>query len=346
MAAVGTMDVEDGREAKRACTKSKEEVETERQKQLEAVPKEMGFMKEMMSSQFFIVDSIQQMNGGLFGLQAKVQETTTAVNDLKQTVDDHAARLRALEQGAGSGSSNGGGGGDGRRPPSEASSMWGGSVGNTRGRYTPAWIEVKGWVSNWNDAATRSKEFLPTSEMEKFFKNLLGMLCEDDQNAIDIKRSEQANGSRYMFGSFKFWFKANTSSDAAWIIQKRWKALYDNPDERPKMFVGMANTPQKVRFQMDSPPWKRAHIKAVGRFCGAFKQYVGTAIDIRAELGPPKTFMWTKPSDRMVRSICIAEYSETSGRWLIYTDMWDSMRQTLGLMATGPDAATQMSRVN
>eukprot|EP00959_Pyramimonas_sp_CCMP1952_P075863 1585757-Pyramimonas_sp.AAC.2 len=70
--------------------------------------------------------------------------------------------------------------------------------------FSPSYIELKGWVTDWNDRDRRSQEMLMWDDV----KVIIGIitthcLSEDDRVHVCVDGAERINAGRYMFGSAK-----------------------------------------------------------------------------------------------------------------------------------------------
>eukprot|EP00959_Pyramimonas_sp_CCMP1952_P006209 129986-Pyramimonas_sp.AAC.1 len=59
--------------------------------------------------------------------------------------------------------------------------------------FTPAFIELKGWVTNWNDRTARSEQMLLWSDCKQIVDNVIKILGEDDATYICPDTTERVN---------------------------------------------------------------------------------------------------------------------------------------------------------
>ena len=69
-------------------------------------------------------------------------------------------------------------------------------------------------------------------------------------------------------------------------------------------------------------------MKAVARYCGAFRTATANQVDIqiRGEMGPPRSHVWTVAT-ATVRPLCIGEFTTATNRWSIPVPSFDLLKQ-------------------
>eukprot|EP00959_Pyramimonas_sp_CCMP1952_P043458 908778-Pyramimonas_sp.AAC.1 len=96
---------------------------------------------------------------------------------------------------------------------------------------------------------------------------------------------ERINAGRYMFGSANIKFKPGTDRDIIWRAKRCIDLVTVPPAKRPAPPPGtqiaasqclIENMKQKInpellKVSVECPAWKKGHVKAVGRFCGALR---------------------------------------------------------------------------
>ena len=255
-------------------------------------------------------------------------------------------QLQQIREGSGAGSTSttasGAGGGGGGGPPGG-----GGGGGYSRGSnsyFNPSYVEMKGWVTDWNDQILRGSQMLPWADVEQLIKNLLETLPVDDEirSKYDEAKTIRLNGGRYMFGNIRIGFQDGTQREVLWKFKKWIDSIVvptaDRPQPPPGLTVpdaqtliqnlGTALDPHRIRTTVEAPPWKKDHVQAVGRFYGAWKSQTSTlvAIDVRGELGPPRSQMWTK-STQNCAPMCLATFTTVTGLWTIHAATWARLVQ-------------------
>ncbi len=240
--------------------------------------------------------------------------------------------LRQARNGSGAGSdvsrSTAGGGSGGGGPP-------GLSFSSRFQDFTPTYIELKGWVTNWSDHGARAEQLLTWSDCQKLIDNCLERCNQLEKDAVDREATERINSGRYMFGSVKISFKPNTSRDLLWTIKKKWDAITRNTVDGhnglplPAVLTeGLAiQFPgSNLRVQIECAPWKRDHVKAVARFCGAFRTMTQqhAQIEVRGEIGPPRSLIWTVAKGAL-RPINIATFTSARNTWEVHEPQWQQV---------------------
>eukprot|EP00959_Pyramimonas_sp_CCMP1952_P132927 2779163-Pyramimonas_sp.AAC.1 len=86
--------------------------------------------------------------------------------------------------------------------------------------FTPTYIELKGWVTNWNDRTARSEQMLMWSDFRQLADNVIKILGEDDAAYICPDATGRVNAGRYMFGSVKIKFKHGADRDVIWRVKR------------------------------------------------------------------------------------------------------------------------------
>eukprot|EP00959_Pyramimonas_sp_CCMP1952_P049170 1027066-Pyramimonas_sp.AAC.1 len=166
-----------------------------------------------------------------------------------------------------SGPSSGGAPGPPSRPGSVANSSY----------FTPSYIELKGWVTNWNVRTNRSEQMLMWSDSKQIVENVTKSLGEDAATYICPDASERVNAGRFMFGSFNIKFKHGTDHDVIWRVERdidRVAAAVENRVPPPPgvivqpphvLVTGVSQKfePTLIRVTVECPSWKRDHVKAV-----------------------------------------------------------------------------------
>ena len=86
--------------------------------------------------------------------------------------------------------------------------------------------------------------------------------------------------------------------------------------------------PERFKFLVDAPPWKRLHIKAVSKFQGAAKAvFFPKEIPFKGEMGPPKSSILVNAPNS--KPCLLAEWKGAG--WEIFEQQWELMKQTFNL---------------
>lgn len=229
-----------------------------------------------------------------------------------------------------------------------------------RKSWRPQYIEVKGWVSNWKCPAARSSQMIMYADLQKILDNMTGTLKPEDRNMVCVDRTNRLNAGRTLFGSARLGFKQGMDSEAIWRIKKFLDVVVQPPAQRagtpdpwwpspiPTGDVLIANVqqeglaPERFKFLVDAPPWKRPHIKAVSKFQGTAKGvFFPKEIPFKGEMGPPKSSILVTPPG--AKPFLLAEWKGAS--WEIFEEQWELMKQTFKLADVSTDQfKTELSK--
>ena len=307
--------------------------------------------------QKFLVDNMANFGKGQIEIESRTMQIESRTKKIEAHQEKQDTRIANLEEQiknivAGTTAAGSSGGSDG------GGSTHGGASGfnwkRERITFTPTFVEVKGWVQNWNCPNARSQQMLGQQDSERLVANIKGMLSDTQRGLIDVEATERANSGRFKYGSIKLKFKTGTPSDELWNVQKLLKCIQTPTAQRvagppglnvqsqqlpaPETFkTGLAvDIPiERLKFGVESAPWKVGHIKAVGRFVGIFQPQVqGGPVTLRGETGPPKSYMWTVPPSTDRRALQIAEYSDRTFRWTVFQSTWEIMMNSYGVTTT------------
>ena len=204
------------------------------------------------------------------------------------------------------------------------------------------------------------------NDVSMLFKNVYAMLAPDDQALIDQDRTDRLNGGRTMYGSCRLGFKPGTDGDILWRIKKQLDQylipVADRPniEEAPQMIqpspeaflIGMSQLIpiEQLRVVVDCQPWKRPHVKTVGRFQGILKNLastVGKQISLKGEMGPPKSAIWVVAPAQ--RPLLLAEFNRSKApehvdKWEVYGEAWKEMCRIYGVELSLHDFKAELSR--
>ena len=80
--------------------------------------------------------------------------------------------------------------------------------------------------------------------------------------------------------------------------------------------------PERFKFLVDAPPWKRPHIKAVSRFQGIAKAvFFPKEVPFKGEMGPPKSTILVNVAPK---PYLLAEWKGDG--WEIFEQQWETMK--------------------
>lgn len=193
---------------------------------------------------------------------------------------------------------------------------------------------------------------LDWADCDKLIQNCMNQGTESEKDSVDVEGTRRINTARYMFGSVKIKFKSNTSRDVVWSFKKRLDNIIKNTEEcvpLPALLVdglALAFLGSSLKVSVECAPWKRDHVKAVGRFCGAFRSVTQAqvVINIRGEIGPPRSKIWTVAT-QAVRPINIATFTTTTNTWVVDEPSFEQMKAAFpGLTVTKEALEAEVSR--
>ena len=128
-----------------------------------------------------------------------------------------------------------------------------------------------------------------------------------------------------MHASLRIKFKAGTDKDTLYVAQHISMKLNEDLALRMGLFTTMTSPLLRIRFRVESPPWKIPHNQAVGRFYGEWAK-LHSAVAVKGTVGAGKTpsTMWTDVVDG--KRLQFAEFRATefggSGQWQLYPEVW------------------------
>ena len=256
-------------------------------------------------------DKTDKTDKAVSELAAKTERTDKAVSE---AVDRIAALEEKMRQG----------------PPSNASS----STRAGSSHFAATFVEAYGWVEDWTNAETRSKTTLSDRNAAQLISNMLAVLDSKDsllKAKVDELGTLRLQGSRPSYASVRVKFVAGTEGDDLWAAKKIWENAWNDAAQKPKMILDITVPPQRVKFRVESAPWKAPHLQAIGRFHGVWSKNVTTRlIQIKGMAGGGRTpsEMWTDPDEQGNRKqlgefTAGGEYGGT-GQWRIFKNAWDN----------------------
>ena len=299
-----------------------------------------------------IRETVEATKSDIKRMDGVLAEHTTRMDETDKRMDELEKTLKTLQNGsaistfsAGSGPPDGGGGGSGGRT-----------------QFSPTYIEIKGWVTDWANHQNRCAQMLTFDDAMILLNNISKVIAPDDQAFLSKEGTERINSGRYMFGSCRIKFLPMTDREVLYRTMKLLKIIVTPTAQRaplpegttipdPNVLIaGMAQVidPTLLRFNIESAPWKRDHVRAVGRFCGAWRnvcQRHNLVLEVRGEVGPPKSNMWVKAQgDRLLRPICIAEFG-AGQTWTIHETQWGQLQAKFPtLTITAPAFEIEVNR--
>jgi len=367
MAAVDALMGEDAAISNKRA-RSQEEMDQRKQ----ALDNEPDAFKKMMMQHVWNTEESNET------LKAVMETTKTDIKKIDGTLKDHSERMNRSDARAdlmeqqikklvagssmastsgGTGDNNGGGSSNVRSNLNPGQS--GPSI------FTPSFVEIKGWVTDWSHQANRTAQMIPWADAYQLIQNLVGTLAKADADQVDLTKTERLNGGRYMYGSVRIGFKDGTCRDTLWSVKSRADQICKPVNQRapglgiPRGYEALeAPAPTSLTENLDAtidatrlrtvvecPPWKKDHVKAVARFCGTWRSLTQSLvnIEIRGEIGPPRSQIWTKAT-ALVKPICFAEFTTATGVWRIHADSF--ARIVAAYPALTVPSATLVDEVN
>jgi len=349
--------------------RNREEVLAERKAALEGKDGMQSLLLQMMHKMDDNTERIQDAIGvqgtKIDNVQAQVQKQGVTISNLETSVqglETKHNRLETIVQGL-----------QGQVRAGSVASDASTRPDNTRtGRYqapgttyfSPTYVELKGWVTNWSDRDRRSQEMLMWEDVKVLIDNITNhCLSEDDRVHVCVDGTERINAGRYMFGSAKIKFKPGTDRDIIWRVKRCIDLVTVPPAKRPAPPPGIqiaapqclienmkqVINPESIKVSVECPEWKRDHVKAVGRFCGTIRSMctqIGIeVIAVRGEMGPPKSTIWTVPTTAAPRPMLLAEFTTTRATWEVSSETVDRLHQLIpAFTKTKADIETEVNR--
>ena len=268
-----------------------------------------------------IVEEQRQL---LQGLNDRSERTEKAVGDLQKRQADDSARITRLEEQMKNG------------PPS----IGGASTrsGANSKDFSATYVEAYGWVEDWSSAEARNQTSISDRNAYQLVTNMLAVLERKDpplRAKVDEIASSRAQGSKPTYASVKVKFVAGAESDELWCAKKIWENAWNDASQKPQMVDSMVgygpNFLQRVKFRVESAPWKTPHLQAIGRFHGVWGREASLRlIQLKGTAGSGSTpsEMWTSPADNGNRTqlgeFCAGGPYGGSGQWRILKTNWDA----------------------
>jgi len=326
-------------------------INSEENKNIQALLK-MGFSTH---------DTVGELKTSLAAQGERIETVETAIKAQGDRIDLQNNKISLLEQMVQS-----------RAGSADGSSPEGRLSGDTtaadlaRRQWKPQYIELKGWVKDWRNVQLRNDQMIVYKDVSVLLKNVYAMLSPDDQSFIDADRTDRLNGGRTMYGSCRLGFKPGTDGDILWRIKKQLDMYLVPVADRTKIgeatqkvepvpedfLKGMSQAipVRQLRIVVDCQPWKRPHVKTVGRFQGILKNMaglVGKQIALKGEMGPPKSAIWVVAVDQ--RPILLAEYNKSAApehkdKWEVYPEAWNDMCRFYSAVLSLPDFKEELGR--
>ena len=244
---------------------------------------------------------------------AAVQADVKQLQDAQQT---DSQRISKLEEQIRAGST-----GSGSSTRTGFSSKY--FLGST---FQSSYVEAYGWIKDWSSKQQIALSMIADSEASKLLENILKFIETSDKLAydkIDLAYSRRLIDSKPTFASVRVRFKAGTESTLLWTVQASLQKWLQ--DDASAVFKDMLSPLHRLKFRVESPPWKTPHIQANGRFWGCWSRaYTGPRINLKTVTGAGKTpsEVWSDPVEGqrdLLATFEAKEYGGT-GEWVVHDD--------------------------
>jgi len=172
-----------------------------------------------------------------------------------------------------------------------------------RAPFVPTYLEIKGWVKNWDDVAVRSSQMIDEREVKQIIDKIFEELNEEMKGYTDEEATRKGGEGRSLAAKILVRLKPTTTSDQAWKLRNQLKAIFDTK----------GGLPHGSRILVQAAPWKQPHLNEIGKFYGALRTVRADTTNLKAETGPPESRMIYKGGDRPE---ILATFTEKKG-WSI-----------------------------
>jgi hypothetical protein len=148
-----------------------------------------------------------------------------------------------------------------------------------RAEWCPSTIEVKGWVTSWEDTDLRHREMITSAQVEELITGLGAILTQEMKNKIDEEQTKRATMGRVLHAKVVLKMKAGVNKDEVWRLRQY---LEDNK-------ARLQGAPPGMRLTVQTAPWRQHYVLACAKGIGALETMGISRGSLKVEIGPTET---------------------------------------------------------
>ncbi len=140
-------------------------------------------------------------------------------------------------------------------------------------------VELKGWVTNWNDMEARTRQSLEQAAMDALVDSIFANLTDAIKKTVDEKATRKVNQGRMLYTKVMINMNEDSTTEQAWDVRNHLKTNENK----------IEGVPEGARWAVEAAPWKQPHLVAVGKMMAQLRPLGGLENRVRPVTGPPES---------------------------------------------------------